>query len=224
MHSIQKKLLELAERHDLTTLGLRQIGRMIDVDHPQKVKYHLYRIGVLDTANQKVPRIKKHITVAKLQQGLIRLPILGLANCGDATMIADGTLEGHLPISLKLLHRKNTRDLFIVRAVGTSMNKASIKGKAINDGDYVVIDSADRIPSDGDYVLSVIGGNANIKLFRHDEENHVVILESQSTNYFPPIYLHEDDLIDYIVGGKVVQVIKQPCDDTSITFEKIAHA
>ena len=48
----------------------------------------------------------------------------------------------------------------------------------------------------------------------------MVILQSQSTEYIPPIYLHEDDLADYIVGGKVLQVIKAPKGE-DVVFEGV---
>ena len=52
------------------------------------------------------------------------------------------------------------------------------------------------------------GGMANIKKFFLDRENRQVVLMSESTKDFPPIYIHEDD--EFMVNGKVVQVIKKP--------------
>ena len=93
------------------------------------------------------------------------------------------------------------------------MNKASVGGKNIEDGDYVIIDGQDKHPKDGDYVLSIINGMANIKKFVKDEKNNMVVLLSESRQYFPPIYIHEDDLSDYVISGKVVQVIEGPRSD-----------
>ncbi len=60
----------------------------------------------------------------------------------------------------------------------------------------------------GDIVLSIIDGMANIKRFFLDKANNQVVLVSDSTKEFPPIYIHEDD--DFMINGKVVQVIKKP--------------
>jgi len=88
------------------------------------------------------------------------------------------------------------------------MNCATVGGKAIDDGDYVVIDGENRTPEDGDLVLSVIDGMANIKRYRFDRENNQIVLLSESTQSFSPIFIHPDD--DYEINGKVVQVVKKP--------------
>ena len=56
--------------------------------------------------------------------------------------------------------------------------------------------------------MSVINGLANIKKYIADTERRRITLISESKSFFPPIYLHEDDLSDYLVNGKVVTVIK----------------
>lgn len=48
MHPIQKKLMELNQKYDLSSLGLREIGRMIGEEHPQKVKHHM-QPGIVDS-------------------------------------------------------------------------------------------------------------------------------------------------------------------------------
>ena len=213
MHEIQKKLIALSQTHNLSKLGLREIGRLIGEQHPQKVKYHMQLLGLLDSTKRPKPRRVLSPQQTNSTRNIAHIPILGLANCGDATMLADAQVEGHLPVSKKLLKPKDTSDLFAVRAVGTSMNKSNINQKTIDDGDYVVIDSSDTLPRDGEYVLSVINGAANIKKYHEDNVNNQIVLESESTNYFPPIYLHKDDLSGYLVNGKVVQVIKAPKND-----------
>ena len=88
------------------------------------------------------------------------------------------------------------------------MNRSMIDGKRIEDGDYVIVDADARDPQNGDVVLSVIDGLANLKRFHLDKPNRQIALVSESTQAFPPIYIHEDD--DFFVNGKVVQVIKKP--------------
>ncbi len=66
----------------------------------------------------------------------------------------------------------------------------------------------DKNVKNGDIVLSIIDGMANIKKFFLDKEHGQAILMSESTKEFPPIYIHEDD--DFMINGKVVQVIKTP--------------
>jgi hypothetical protein len=81
---------------------------------------------------------------------LLSIPILGSANCGPADLLADQNLEGYLRVSLTLVgsHRSSSR-LFAIRAVGSSMNKTSVDGKAIEEGDYLILDGEDVGPENG---------------------------------------------------------------------------
>lgn len=219
MHQIQQQLLELSQKYDLKKMGLRQIGRLIGVDHPQKIKFHMQKLGLLDDGKKKRANKIKSPLVPKAKS-LISIPILGLANCGDATMLAEARIEGTLPISRKLLPTNNVDNLFAVKAVGLSMNKANVNGKSINDGDYVIVDGEDKNVKTGDYVLSVISGLANIKRFSEDKAHKQIVLQSESNQFFPPIHIHEDDLDEYLVNGKVIEVIKEPKED-SYRYEPI---
>ena len=62
------------------------------------------------------------------------------------------------------------KDSSAIQADGFSMNQAKI-GKSkrnIEPGDYAIVDGDVKAPEDGQYVLSVIDGLANIKKFHLD--------------------------------------------------------
>lgn len=210
MHLIQKKILKLVEKHNLNQLTLRQIGKLIGEKHPQKIKHHL------DQLEKKgfIRLNKESGLIKKIKQGIIKetnfvaVPILGSANCGEATILADENLEGFLKISRRLLKKK--KGIFAIKAEGSSMNKANIDGESIEDGDYVIIDSTYKKPINGDYVLSIIGEVANIKKFIFNKKKKQIILLSESTIDLPPIYIHPKDFSEYMISGKVIQVIKKP--------------
>ncbi|HEV7423933.1 MAG TPA: hypothetical protein VGO21_01960, partial [Candidatus Paceibacterota bacterium] len=88
MNPIQQKIFELSQKHDLKKMGLRHIGRLIGVEHPQTIKYHLKKLGLIDGDKKEKPESVK-ITLPSPKQSLISIPILGLANCGDPTMFAE---------------------------------------------------------------------------------------------------------------------------------------
>lgn len=209
MHAIQQQLLELSQRYDLKKMGLRQIGRLIGVEHPQKVKFHMGKLGLLENGVKKRASSLKS-PLSNTTKKLFSLPILGLANCGDATVLAEAKVEGMLPVSSGLIPKSNFENLFAVKAVGISMNRANINGKSIEDGDYVIIDGEDKNAQNGDCVLSIINGMANIKKFVKDKENRQIVLQSESSKFFPPIHIHEDEIDEYLINGKVISVIKQP--------------
>jgi SOS-response transcriptional repressor LexA len=139
---------------------------------------------------------------------LVAIPIFGTANCGPATAYAEQEAEGYLRISGKLLTKK--KGVFAIKASGHSMNKANINGESVEEGDYVLVDPSFTSVRNGDYVLSIIDGMANIKRYFKDTDNQRIILLSESSASFSPIFIHRDDLDNYLVNGKVIQVIKKP--------------
>ncbi|MDD3711437.1 MAG: S24 family peptidase [Patescibacteria group bacterium] len=209
MHEIQSKLMALALKTDLSQLTLRDIGERVDLgrEKPQIIKHHLQQLvkrGLLRNKDGKYFRVI--VREENKKSGLISLPIYGLANCGEALSIADDQVQGYLKVSPSII--KNKKKVFVVKAKGNSMNKAFIGAENIDDGDYVLIDAESKTPESGDYILSIIDGSANIKRFKEDRSREMVILLSESTSNYDPIYIHQNDLDSYSVAGKVLGVLK----------------
>jgi len=211
-HRIQEKILDLVESNSLSGLSLRKIAEKINEDksQPQKIRHHLSQLADkgLIYWDKKKKIIRRIISNKVEKSGLVSIPILGAANCGPATLFADQNVQGYLKISKRLLPR-NKKNIFAIRAVGSSMNKANIEGNSIKDGDHVLIDGNYPNPQNKEYVLSVIDDVANIKRFIKEKDK--IILLSESTENIPPTYIHPDD--KFIINGKVVQVIKRPKTD-----------
>jgi len=206
MHRTQEKLLKIIEEESLSGKTLREIGGLVGETSPQKIKHHLTQLSKKGfiTYDSVSRNIKKAQVVSK--EGFVSLPVVGSANCGPANIFADENITGYLKVSKKLVPRGGK--LFVLRAEGNSMNKANIKdGKSIDNGDFVVVDSEQRSPESGHYVISVIDEVANIKKFILDHRNSRIILESESTKDYLPIFIHEDD--QYKVSGRVIDVIKK---------------
>jgi repressor LexA len=206
MHQIQEKLLKLVEQKNISGMTLRDIGKEVGESMPQKIKHHLSQLEKkgflsLDSKNKAIEKFKP-----KKTSSLLSVPIIGTANCGPATIFANENVEGYLKISKSILDK--CKNVFAIKASGLSMNKSSVNGQTIEDGDYLIIDSEYRSPKSGDVVLSIIDDMANIKKYVWDENNNQVVLVSESTRDIPPIYIHEDD--SFMINGKVIQVIKKP--------------
>ncbi|MBN2286834.1 MAG: hypothetical protein JXI43_10335 [Tissierellales bacterium] len=138
---------------------------------------------------------------------LFDIPILGYANCGKATVIADEDTLGFLTVSTSLVKKKN--NLFALIASGDSMNKANINGSTIEDGDFVVVDGDKRSPINGDYVVSIIEDCANIKRYYFDKKNEQIVLISESKTNYPPIVIHPSDFSEYMVNGIITNIVKK---------------
>lgn len=205
MHILQEKLLKELNRKNLSGMTLREIGSLVGEKSAQKIKHHLTQLSKRGfiTYNSVKKEIRKWQKISK--EGFVSLPIVGAANCGPATIFTEENIIGYLKVSKKLAPRNEK--LFVLRAEGDSMNKANINRKNIEDGDFVIVDAEQKSPEPGQYIVSIIDEMANIKKFMPDPQNKRIVLRSESTKEYLPIFIHEDD--KYEVSGRVVGVIKK---------------
>lgn len=213
MHYIQQGILNLAHTSNLGGFKLREIGEKIGVPHPQKVKHHLNQLlkkGFLKSNKDRT--IISPIEVMSNKNNLfISIPIVGSANCGQASLFAEENIEGYLQVSKSLVPNYKPDEMFVLKAIGNSMNKADINGKTIDDGDYVLVSKKPLVSFDNKYVLSIINGAANIKKLVRDDKNQQIVLNSESTQDYPPIFINKNDFKNtgYLVNGEVIQIFKK---------------
>lgn len=204
---MQERLHALADTEDLGSSSYYALAKRLGVENHGSVKFHLDQLldkGLL-YRDPKTGLISKVESGNKFS-GFISIPIMGEANCGAPTKVADDLVKSFLRVSPSLVPKAKLDKLYVLKAAGESMNRANIGGKAIQDGDYVLIEKTDHVQN-GDYVVSIFDEVANIKRFIVDEENSRINLRSESSEYFPPIFVAEEDYGSYLVAGKVLQVI-----------------
>lgn len=210
MHQIRVKLLKLSQRIDTSNLGLRQFAKLIGEKHPQLIKYHLEQMekdGLIHRgSNAKITVLKD--AEKFIMPNMVSLPIVGSASCGPASCVAEQDIKGYLQTSAGILGNRDKKEIFVIKAVGNSLNAAQdVMGGKIEDGDMVIIDKSNQNPKNGDYVLSIIDDAANLKRFYRDADG-TVRLVSESTENIPPILIHPDDFASFMINGIVVRVIK----------------
>jgi len=218
MHMIQARLLELSNKENLAGLSLREMGRQIGLpnESPQKIKHHLLQLqkkgfltinrakGMMDRSSSEPDWAKG---LLKKARRLFSIPIIGTASCGPLTIFAEENFQGFLRVSSKLVGLSKPDGLFAIRADGSSMNRAEIDGKQIEDGDFVIVKKDESLPENNEMVLVIVDDRATIKRFIKDEKNAQIILKADSSYDYEPIHLHPDD--KFFVNGKVVGVIKR---------------
>ncbi len=219
MHPIQEKLLNLSKHDNLAKLSLRETAKKIGLpdESPQRIKHHLLQLqkkGFLSIDRNQGVMKRTELSPAwakgllKKTSKLFSVPIIGTANCGPANIFAEQNYQGFLKVSSKLIGKKKPDGLFAIKADGSSMNRAEIHGGQIDDGDYIIVDSKDLDVNNGDVILAIIDKKATVKRFINDQENKQVVLKSDSSFDYEPIYLHPDD--EFSINGKVISVIKRP--------------
>jgi len=212
MHIIQKQLLDLiATESDLGTRSLRKIATLVGVEgRPQTVKHHLQQLEKLGLIQMNLEEgvlklVKKGYNLASVSP-MYSLPVVGSANCGPATIFAEQNIDQYLKVSSKMLPRNKSK-LYALIADGPSMNKVEIeKDKKIESGDFLLVDKDYKSYKSGDIVVAVIDGLATVKRLRIDKAHSRIVLESDSTEKYLPIFIHESD--DFQLSGKVVGIIK----------------
>lgn len=133
----------------------------------------------------------------------IKIPLLGYANAGEPLIKAEEEFHGELLVEKQLLTRK--RKVFGVELRGDSMDKKSINGVLMENGNFVIISKESQVV-DGDVVLVVINDGATVKTYKREDEMFVLYPES-SNPIHKPIYMNPDS--GQIVG-KVITVLNNP--------------
>lgn len=212
MNDTQKALLDIARKQNIAALTLRELGVMVGVgEKPAIVQHHLNQLERKGFLRVDRKNKKTELLFDKEDDRLVRIPVLGAANCGEALNYPSEYAESYITISKTLLGGLRAKVTAALKASGDSMNRAEISaisgGKvSIEDGDYVLIDTSNLGGNfDGRYVVSSIDGMANIKRIKQGE--HGIMLISESTKDYPPIYIDESEQ-HYFVQGLVVGVIK----------------
>jgi repressor LexA len=131
------------------------------------------------------------------------VPVFGMANAGAATMFADQYIEGYIKVSKRIV---KDRDVFAIQISGTSMNKARVNGKTIQNGDFILVDATTKQYANGDKVLVVIDGLATVKTYRTVDGKNIALIPESTDPTHRAIFLTEED--NFVINGKVIDVLK----------------
>ncbi len=166
LHPIQEQLLQLAREDLLENMSLREIGGMIEVDHPQKVKYHL---GELENKGfVKTSLAGKIEYITSTLKDFLQLPLYGMAQCGSDGLLADDNIEETIPFPAQLLRGISQNNLFLIRARGNSMLPK------IAEGDLIVLQQKNYAQND-DVCLVLAEEEPRIKQVLHIDEESVAL-------------------------------------------------
>jgi repressor LexA len=202
MNPIQQKLLDIAKLQDIGKMRRVDLVNAVGCDYPSQITHHMAQLikkgYLVRNAGGKI------VASPSKAGGAIRLPIMGEADCGEATKFADGTIQDYLLVSDSVLSIPRNKASYALIARGDSMNRASVNGKAIESGDYAIVQIKDGyIPSNGDYVVSIINGMANIKRYNADKKHRRIVLEPESlSDNYAPIIIAESDAEYYKITGR----------------------
>ncbi len=203
VNTIQQKLLDLARVHDIRNTKRVDLLEMVGCEYPSQITHHMNQLikrgDLVLSGSRLIPSIR-------LTAGYFTIPVLGEADCGEATKFADGAVIDNIVLSPSLVKTKHPERLYSLIARGDSMDKAVVNGNSIEDGDFVLIEKLEGyIPEQNDVIVSNIGGLANIKRF-HREADRIVLLPDSYRNDYYPIFIDSSD--EFAIEGQVIGVVK----------------
>lgn len=170
---------------------LREINEMTGDTSPRSASLVIERLieaGLLKKSGRKY----RLATLGKDATGsvsTVRVPLVGSIACG-APMLAEQNIEGYVAVSSALAKKGAT--YFLLRATGTSMNRAGI-----NEGDVLLVRQQNSAQN-GDKVVALVDDEATVKCFERTAQ--VVILRPKSSDTkHKPIVLTENCQIQGVV-------------------------
>lgn len=198
----QRRILNVIK--DLTIkLGkpptLEEIRKASELNYISSVQRHVEALkdkGYLD----HIPNQSRSLQPSNSHSHKINIPLIGNVAAGTP-ILAIEDIEAYIPYESTKV-KANLKDYFFLRAVGDSMNKASVNGNSINNGDYVLIRKQNTADF-GQIVVALIGEEATIKKYTKGE-GHIILQPISFNPANKPIYLFDD----FLVLGIVVDVIK----------------
>lgn len=122
------------------------------------------------------------------------IPLFTLSVTAGAPTMTESDVEGRVDLNELLVERPATTFFAKVKGV-------SIKDAGINDGDLLIVDSAES-PVDGAIVLAEIGGNFTVKIFKQIEDRTYLVSHD---NTFLPSKI--EGLIEFGILGVVTRII-----------------
>lgn len=160
----------------------------------------LEKKGLIKRDDERKIYIVKNETFSDWKN-IFSIPTYGLASCGEALAFADNNVEGYIQVSTSLFRKEKPAQLFAVKALGDSMDKAGI-----SDNDYVVFAKYDNSEElEGKTVVAVINGMATIKIYRILKGNMIGLFPQSTNSRHQPIYLDQSDQI--LIAGVFRKVL-----------------
>lgn len=169
-------------------MTIRDLQEELGIASPSVVHYHLQQLELKGLLKRNPNNPKDYQIIDGNAKEIVYLNLYGLAQCGPAGSILDGSPTDRIPIASRIL-KFSSEDGFIVKAKGDSMEPA------IKAGDLVIAQKY-KVANSGDLIVCINNEFALIKKIHIQGEQ--VILQSFNDKY-PPILAASDFRVEGLV-------------------------
>lgn len=175
-----------------------EIKKSLKIKHNSTIIYYLKQLENLGLIYKKPGFRGINLTE---DISFTKIPVLGYANAGYPTALAEEDLLGYITVDKRIT--KNKVDVFSLIIKGDSMNKAKVNGKLLEDGHYAIIDRNQSYEQNS-IVVAIIDGAATIKKLTYDDTT-VKLLPNSTNPIHHPIFISENE--NLFINGVVIDVL-----------------
>lgn len=195
LHPNQQKLLNILKDNVCDPLTLEEIADRLNLKSKSVVFHHLKQLEKKGYLKRNPSNPHDYTVLKDPEKNVVYLKMYGMAKCGPAGTILDGTPTRVVPIDSSMIYFPASRG-FMVEAKGNSMEDL------ISPKDWLIVEQNNH-PKNKDVVVCVNNGEVMVKRFTQNGDN--VILQSENPCYLPIVA----DKTSFQVAGIVRSVIKR---------------
>lgn len=196
LHPNQETLLNLLRDHQDNPLSMEELALQMDISSKSVVHYHITQLekkGYL-TRNANNPQ---QYYIKEENQNVVYLPLYGMAKCGPAGTILDGSPSRVVPVDPAMVNFPACKG-FMVEAKGDSMTDL------IHPKDWLIVEK-NNTPHERDVIVCSNNGETMVKRFVCDKNSGNILLVSDNMSY-TPIVADKDSLK---IEGIVRSILKR---------------
>lgn len=196
LHPNQQKLLKLLKEHQSNPLTMEELALQLDISSKSVVHYHITQLEKKGYITRSANNPQQYY-INDAEEDVIYLPLYGMAKCGPAGTILDGTPARVVPVDPAMVNFPVCKG-FMVEAKGDSMKEL------ICPKDWLIVEQ-NSTPNQRDVIVCSNNGETMVKRFVKDKRSGKILLVSDNIRY-APIIADKDSLK---IEGIVRSILKR---------------
>lgn len=197
LHPTQAKLLEILKNNITDPLTMEELADRLNVGSKSVIFHHIKQLGKKGFLKRNPANPRDYMILKDPERNVVYLKMYGMAKCGPAGTILDGTPTRVVPVDPNMVYFPVGKG-FMVEAKGDSMEHL------ISPKDWLIVET-NHLPKNKDVVVCVNNGEVLVKRFNNDGKN--VILQSENPAYAPivadPATFHVEGIVRSIIKRSV---------------------
>ena len=197
LHPKQAKLLEILKNNITDPLTMEELADRLNVGSKSVIFHHIKQLEKKGFLKRNPANPRDYMILKDPERNVVYLKMYGMAKCGPAGTILDGTPTRVVPVDPSMVYFPVGKG-FMVEAKGDSMEHL------ISPKDWLIVET-NHLPKNKDVVVCVNNGEVLVKRFNNDGKN--VILQSENPAYAPivadPATFHVEGIVRSIIKRSV---------------------